>query len=291
MVEISEIGAEWVCLMPYAYGPESDGSLTWDISSWQWWGERKEGTRAMIRMAHEKGLKVMVKPHLWLHHGFFTGTYMAGSEAEWTRFEQDYQHYILSYAALAEEEGVELLCIGTELALFVATRTNFWHRLVDKVTDIYSGPITYAANWDEVHRFPLWTRLSYVGVDGYFPLTAGPNGDKREMKTSWKSRMAELDQLCDSVGSQVLFCEIGYRSCVGCAEKPWEHDGAAEIDHQCQIDAFECFFEAADESEHCAGSFLWKWFAKTDMGRRQETGYTPQNKPVMSLIKREFSGN
>lgn len=290
MLDIKAIGAEWVCLMPYAYGPDTDGSLKREIGEWQWWGERKDGTRAMIRMAHDMGLKVMVKPHLWLRHGFFTGSYHAQSEAEWLKFEEDYHQYILDFAVLCEEEGVELLCIGTELELFVTARTIFWNKMIDDITNAYSGDLTYAANWDEVHRFPLWCRLSFVGIDGYFPLTSEGKTSKKDMLNSWKEVMVELDQLCDSVNRTMVFCEIGYRSCSNCAEKPWEHDDHATVDEQCQIDAYECFFKAVEDSEHYGGSFLWKWYATERSVVRQKTGYTPQGKPALSLIKRAFQG-
>ena len=104
--------------------------------------------------------------------------------------------------------------------------------------------------------------------------------------------MKELDQLCDSVDRKMVFCEIGYRSCRHCADKPWEHNDSAPVDYDCQVDAFKCFFQAAHASDNYAGSFLWKWFAPDmGLGGRRESGYTPQNKPALSLIKREFAKN
>jgi hypothetical protein len=36
-------------------------------------GERSEGIRASIHKSHEYKMKVMLKPHLWVNHNFYTG--------------------------------------------------------------------------------------------------------------------------------------------------------------------------------------------------------------------------
>jgi hypothetical protein len=38
----------------------------------QWWGERTEGIIASNQMAHDHKMTVMLKPHLWANHGFYT---------------------------------------------------------------------------------------------------------------------------------------------------------------------------------------------------------------------------
>ena len=288
LVDIKQIGAEWVCLLPYAYGPDKDGNIIHNNIEWQWWGERESGIRELIRMAKSQKMKVMVKPHLWLAHGKFTGTFDLGSEEAWKLFEDSYAEYLLRFAKVAEEEGVELFCIGTELEKFVLERTRFWNQLIDKVSNIYSGKLTYAANWDEVYDFPLWSRLDYVGVDGYFPIANNAMSTQVEMTKAWEQHIQKLDQLCLQVDRRLLFCEIGYRSCVDCATKPWEHDNNREVDHTCQENAYRAFFSAINSSDTYAGSFLWKWHSGTGWEKRRSADFTPQGKPVLSIVKQQF---
>jgi hypothetical protein len=50
----------------------------------QWW-ERTEGIIASNQMAHDHKMTVMLKPHLWANHGFYTGWF--SSDAEWKKWE------------------------------------------------------------------------------------------------------------------------------------------------------------------------------------------------------------
>ena len=93
------------------------------------------------------------------------------SEADWTRLEASYTKFILTYAKLAQETKVDILCIGTELERFVMSRPDYWCGLIERIRKIYNGKLTYAANWDEYKRTPFWDMLDYIGIDAYFPLS------------------------------------------------------------------------------------------------------------------------
>jgi biotin synthase-like enzyme len=54
---------------------------------------------------------------------------------------------ILDFAQLAQNENIELFCFGT-LGNAVAKRPEYWSQLIKKIKKIYSGKLTYAANWD-----------------------------------------------------------------------------------------------------------------------------------------------
>jgi hypothetical protein len=45
----------------------------------------------------------MLKPHLWVNHGFTPATNFE-TDAEWTKWEADYEKYILDFARLAQSE-------------------------------------------------------------------------------------------------------------------------------------------------------------------------------------------
>lgn len=287
-VDIQGIGADWVCLMPYAYGPRKSGEISFN-EDWQWWGESEEGTREMIGMAKGKGMQVMLKPHLWLDHGSFTGNFDPGSEVKWQAFEKSYANYILLYARLAQELEVEVFCIGTELRKFVESRPAFWIELLKQVKVLYKGKITYAANWDEVQHFPYWKQMDYVGVDGYFPLTDGPSNDLNEMRSSWQKHFAFLDSLSEKLETPFLFTELGYRSCVDCATKPWEFGMNKKADSECQVLAYQAFFESRKKSKYYAGAFIWKWHANLPPDAMHGAEFTPQHKPAYKLIFKEFS--
>jgi len=286
---VEAIGAEWICFIPYAYGPAADGRVTTELRGGQWWGERSEGLRAMITMAKKRGMKVMLKPHLWLGHGAFTGTYAPDPAIGWGPFEVSYAEYVLQCAELAAELDVDLFCIGTELQRFVQERTNYWQILIDRIGNIYHGPLTYAANWDEVMHFPLWKRLAFIGVDGYFPLCSveGPTLD--QLKNGWRPHVEQLESLSKRNDRPVLFTELGYCCTTTCAAEPWNEDRNAVRSEGAQAKAYKAFFEVFKGQDWYAGCFIWKWFA--DGGQREErhgVGFSPQGKEAMVPLREAF---
>ena len=60
---------------------------------------------------------------------------------------------------MAEEEKVDIFCIGTELEKFIEHRPAYWRELIAEVRKVYKGKLTYAANWDEYKRVPFWDAL------------------------------------------------------------------------------------------------------------------------------------
>ncbi len=291
IAQVQTIGANWLCLMPYAYGPGTDGRIIFHTDGRQYWGERPEGIRAMVRMAKARGMKVMLKPHLWLGHGEFTGTYVPDSAIGWGPYEQSYQEYILYHAKLAKEVGVDLFCVGTEMETFVQARPVYWNKLIDKVSDAFQGPLTYAANWDEVNDFPLWNRMDYIGVDGYFPLCEKDRPGLHELEAGWATHADALARLSAAEDRPVLFTEMGYCSTANCAARPWSDDLDAVPDEQAQAMAWQAFFNIFADKPWYAGCFVWKWFAYGNAHEeRQGNGFSPQGKAAMDVLRKEFKG-
>ena len=52
--------------MPYSFFRKNKASIH-TLGQAGWWGERPEGICRTIHLAHEKGIKVMLKPQLWTH--------------------------------------------------------------------------------------------------------------------------------------------------------------------------------------------------------------------------------
>lgn len=290
---VLQVNATHASVMPFGFLKSlQSGELLYDKQG-QWYGERPEGVRQYIRLLHRNGLHVMLKPQIWVWKGSFTGDIAMESEEDWKRLERSYEEYIMLYAQIANEEGVEVFCIGTELERFVEERTDFWRKLIGRVRSAYKGKLTYAANWDEYGRFPLWDQLDYIGVDAYFPLSQARNPSEEEIRKGWQRWKPELKACSSAWGLPILFTEYGYRSMDYGLEKPWLVDrNRVQVNERLQQRAYRVMFEEIWDQPWFAGGFLWKWFIEhSEAGGASDNRFTPQNKAAQEVIRDFYGGS
>ena len=59
-----------------------------------------------------------------------------------------------------------------------------------------------------------------------------------------------------------------------------------------QTNATKAFFDSFWKEDWIAGGFIWKWFHDNEsVGGPNDAWFTPQNKPVESIIKEIYSTN
>jgi len=284
---LTNIHADYAAVMPYGFVREPDRPEIIFDTDRQWYGETREGARQYIQLLKKNGIQVMLKPQLWIWRGLFTGELAMTSESDWKELEAEYSDFILTYASLAEETGVALFCIGTELGAFVKARPGYWKKLIASVRERYSGRITYAANWDEYLRVPFWRELDLIGIDAYFPLSEARDPGLEDLRNGWKHWKDEIQSLQEDVGIPVLFTEYGYRSMDYTAKKPWLVDRSEEgVNLQAQANAKRAIFEEFWKEDWFAGGFVWKWFIEhSRAGGHADNRFTPQNKPAQEVIR------
>ncbi|AHM63375.1 hypothetical protein D770_25650 [Flammeovirgaceae bacterium 311] len=288
MQELQGIGVEWVSLMPYAFARPGDTVLHHNTER-QWWGERDEGLLESIRLAQEQGLQVMLKPHLWLQDGSFTGDLSFDTLEQWQAWERSYTSYLLHHAHLADSMQVPLLCIGTELTRHNQQRPQYWQQLIDTIRSVYSGRLTYAANWDGLAAFPHWHALDFIGVDAYFPLSELPKPTVAALAEAWQPHLQDLGRLAGKYQKPILFTEWGYRSISGTSREPWQFDAEGAPDAEAQAVAYQAIFEKVWPEPWFAGGFVWKWYPRLPTRHHDiEIDFTPQGKPAQEVLKDNF---
>jgi hypothetical protein len=290
-IETQKVNAKWVSLMPYSFLPEKSTELHFvqmsDSGKKQriWWGETPWGIKECIVMARKQNLKIMLKPHMWLGWGEFTGNLNFKSDKEWKSFEESYKKYILTYAKIAQESKVEIFCIGTELENFVDDRPKFWQDLIKEIRDIYKGELTYAENWDCFEDVPFWSDLDFIGVDAYFPLSDKADPDLSEIKNGWKKHKNILRKISGKNQKPILFTEIGYKSANFATQEPWSTDFSKPENLNLQDRAYHALFEEVWKEPYFAGMFVWKWFpVQRHNSKRDKDTFSPQGKPAQKTI-------
>ncbi|PKA98875.1 hypothetical protein B0O79_2569 [Flavobacteriaceae bacterium MAR_2009_75] len=288
--EVMNIYANHAAVMPFGFIRNTENPEVVFDTERQWHGETKKGAKQYIELLHKNGIKVLLKPQIWIWKGVFTGSLEMKSEEDWQKFETSYEKFILNYAELASETKVDIYCIGTELEKFVTNRPEFWKELIVKIKKVYKGKLTYAANWDEYKRTPFWQDLDYIGIDAYFPLCEHETPTVAQCREGWQRHKPEIEQLSKSENKQILFTEFGYRSTDQTAWKPWlvdRHDNPVNM--QGQVNATKAIFEEFWEEDWFAGGYVWKWFINhKESGGANDNRFTPQNKPAQDIIKEYY---
>lgn len=300
-----EHGVTWISQTPFGWQDRPDDpELRFHPDGDVWWGERDEGLRVTTRLARERGLRTLLKPHVWITEDSnkWTGDIAMASPQEWAAWFADYRDFLLHYAKLAEELGVEALAVGTELHRTVVERPDDWRRLVAEVREVYSGRLTYAANWHrEYEEVAFWDALDFVGVQAYFPLASGDKSDGGEspsvdeLVAAWEPHREALRALSARVDRRVVFTELGYRSVPGAGGEPWtwpergSEVGSIPIDPELQTRLYEAFFRVFWDEPWFEGVYFWKWYPY-GAGPGRAHDFTPQGKPAADVMRRWFTG-
>ncbi|WP_034062557.1 glycoside hydrolase family 113 [Lacinutrix jangbogonensis] len=287
---VLEINANYATVMPFGFIKDLKNPEIIHNTDRQWFGESRAGVKQYAESLETKGIKIMIKPQIWVWRGEFTGYIKMETEDDWQKLEKSYSSFILEYADLAQEINADIFCIGTELEQFVTNRPEYWNRLISEIKKVYKGKLTYAANWDEFKRTPFWNQLDYIGVDAYFPVGESKTPTIEECLEGWKVHKPVIKGLADKYKKPILFTEYGYRSVDYAGKEPWKSERSMNVvNFEAQNNTTKALFETFWEEEWFAGGFIWKWFIEDDkVGGENDSQFTPQNKPVEQIIKAHF---
>jgi hypothetical protein len=176
-----------------------------------------------IQTASSLGMRVILKPHVDCTCGTWRGEIgtLFTSEAEWSAWFQSYTAFIVAMAQLSQQNGVAIFNIGTELTA-TTNRTADWLNVIAAVRSVFTGPLTYGANWgEEPLQIQFWSSLDYIGIDAYYPLATVPDPAYSVIVANWAPIMAVMADLSSYWNRSIIFTEIGYRSYALAAVEPF----------------------------------------------------------------------
>ena len=249
------------------------------------WTATDKALAIAIAKSHELGMKVMLKPMVDPEEYYTQSRGNIPSTPEWF---DSYKKLISSYAAFAEENHVDLLCIGCEFKATEKDTTN-WNQVIDEVKEHYTGPLTYSATFDSFQSITWWDRLDYVGIDAYFPLTSKNNPSIGELIQAWNRIANALENYASTVKKPIIFTEIGYRSGDGNNLEPANWMAPLIPDYQEQLNSYEATFQTLWNRPWFYGFYWWIWETNPNAGGLTDNDFTPQNKPAELLLKNWYS--
>jgi hypothetical protein len=269
-------GANGISLTPFAWLAEPALPGLGNSSDSGPDGESDESIVEAAARAHALGLRVWLKPHVWTRGWAGDLTF---TPAGWARFFEGYGEVALHWALLAEREGFDGYFVGHELASSTAAEPERWRALIGAVRRVYTGTLSYGANWDEAARVPFWDALDVIGVSFYAPLAEQPTRDGAVLRAGAARALAGLHTLARRFGRPVLLAELGYSSSANAAVRPWE-DAAGAADPESQRACYEAALSALDPCDWLAGAYFWKWGSSA---RRDDT-FDPRGRPAEAVL-------
>src|SRR3972149_3348136 len=140
--------------------------------------ESDESMIALSMYAKARAMKVMMKPQIWIAYDSWPGNINFPNQESWNQWHESYENWILHYAILSELAQVDLFCIGTELVQATLQNPSRWRQTVQRIRQIYHGPLVYAANYGkEFEQLTFWDSLDYMGLDNYYPIRRSADAD------------------------------------------------------------------------------------------------------------------
>lgn len=282
--QLRALGANAIAVVPYGFARGANK----ESISYKDTDETDEDLTHATRVAHALGMKVMLKPQLWVRGGY-TGAIRFDDPAARAAWMRNYREFILHYAQLAEMERFDLLCIGTEFE-GLTPYPDDWRELIAEVRRVYHGPLTYAANWGhEFEAIGFWDALDYIGVNNYYSLGASPSSRVEDLLPGAQQLAAKFAAASRRWHKPILFTEIGYPSVRGGSSQPWIEDGDSEVSLEEQAAAYEAVFRAFAGQPWFRGMFWWKWPSSGRGGGPRDASYTPLGKPATEVLRAWFA--
>ena len=280
---LQQLGVDSIALVPFSFMPGPDVPELIRFS-----GESDAGINNTTFQARRLGMKVMLKPQIWLRGGLFPGDVHLQNKRERDLWFFRYRQWILHNARLAEWNGSDLFCIGNELREMTRYETE-WRDLIATVRRIYHGPITYGAHWEnEFEKLPFWDAVDYIGLNNYFPLTRNGDASATALQKGADDVLRRVERLQRRWGRPVLLTEVGFPSKRGGVTEPWNERVSSIVDVEEQARAYEAIFRSFYDKPWFYGMYWWKWYSTGSGGGPEDGRFIPRNKPAGAVMSRWY---
>lgn len=291
--EARGLGATWVSLTPFGrvwdLAP-SGVSPTFEAD----YADNRVAVARAVEQAHRAGMRVLLVPHLWVETGGWRALIDPGDDAAWASWTASYREFLLGWAKVARDSGVDMFSVGVELRSWVTTsRAPSFAAIVRDVRGVYPGLLTYAANWDDVEKTVIWGELDVIGVNAFFPLAQKEGASRSELMQGGRDVAKKLGAIAESWNKPLLFTEFGYTTRPNPAIKPWEWPDSMKdvaVDEAAQAEAYYALLSGFLDEPRFAGFFVWRLYADPDdMSQEAQWGFSPRGKLAELVLRDAFN--
>ena len=266
--QLKSYGVDSIALVPYGFGESKEPIVRFPGGM-----ERTEDIAVLAALAHQRGMKVLLKPQLWTRGGF-PGNLDFPDPRRRARWFVEYRKFVEYYASAAARMHADLFSVGVELAKMTPYEAE-WRSLIARSRELYSGPLVYSATQGpEFETIRFWDALDYIGLNEYYPL---PDN----LSTADLVRTVETIQ--KKFARPVIFTEAGFCSYSQPHRAPWDETPRALAPAD-QARCYDAVFKAFYAKPWFQGVYWWK--VGTDgFGGPEDGSHTPWGKTAMDVVK------
>jgi hypothetical protein len=280
MSKMLDVGVNWTAI---AFAALQEHTYTTDIPFEDEPTITDDELRWAIREAKRLGFKVVLKPVVNVRDGAWRGhiaffDWDVPGEPSWTEWFVSYRRFIMHFAAIAEAEGVEMLCIGCEMVQS-DKRDVEWRALIAEVRGVYSGLVTYNCDKYQEDRLTWWDAVDIISSSGYYPTG------------KWEEQLDRIAPVVAKHGKPFFFMEAGCPSREGSAAAPndWSLPGGPSEDEQANY--YTEMFDACAKRDWAQGFMLWDWPARlySEQEAATNTDYCPYGKKAAGVLRSYYT--
>jgi len=269
--QLKNFGVNAIALVPYGFSSEREPVVRFPGGM-----ERSEDIEVITGLAHQRGIKVLLKPQLWTNRGF-PGNIDFPAPADRARWFAQYRGFLEYYATLAAKMHADIFSVGVELGKMTPYEPE-WRALITRVRAIYSGPLVYSATQGpEFEKIRFWDALDYIGLNEYYPL---PD----DLATVDLVRTVETVQ--SKFSKPVIFTEAGFSTYSHPHRAPWD-EAPRDLAPAEQARCYEAVLTAFYKKPWFQGVYWWK-VGTNGFGGPEDGSHTPWGKPAMDVVKRWY---
>lgn len=248
-------------------------------------------------------------------------------EAEWVAWFASYMAFVIHYAAFAEQHGIKLFDIATDLqaAAVLPANTPRWLALIEAVRKVYSGKLMLTTgSLTSTVSSAVWAAVDVIGVDvanvslAAAPWTHLPAGESQfswtvaderlnvtvaMVQAAWTGAGGAISELAAlhtrTGGNKPIILTAGYQSRPNCIVRPAGQprlDCSQDcscwtmcVEMDCQAAAYSGLLEASSSESWFGGVFFHGWSADPTAGGTSDAHYTPWAKPAEAVLRKAFA--
>lgn len=270
---LPQYGINAVAFVPYGFTPNGEASVRYGGD--RVW-EKDAAIQTLAAAAQAKGMRVFLKPQVWVRRGSPADLDFPNDAARAQWFAA-YRGFLEHYASLAVRIRADLFSVGVEFVRLTRHERE-WRALIARAREIYSGPLTYAANFGpEFEGIRFWDALDRIGLNNYYPLPDDLNTG---------AIVAKVEAVQRRFGKPVIFPEAGFSSLEAPHRQPWD-ETPRKLSPQDQARCYAAIFEAFYERPWLDGIYWWK-VGTNGFGGPEDGSHTPWRKPAMEVVRKWY---